>query len=74
MPSVCPTGVTAIDTMVGAVTVTVVVCETVPKAAEILVVPAAKAVMSPAALTVAVAVEVEFQVTTDVRSALLPSL
>jgi hypothetical protein len=74
MPTVWPSGVTVIETMVGAVTVTVVDCETAPRAAEILVLPAATAVRSPLALMVAVAVEVELQVTTEVRSALLPSL
>jgi hypothetical protein len=74
MPSVNPTGVTAIETIVGAVTVRVVDCEMPPKLAETFVEPDATALTSPVALTVAVAVEDEFQVTIAVRSALLPSL
>jgi hypothetical protein len=74
MPSVNPTGVTAIETTVGAVTVRFVDCEMPPKPAEMFVEPDASALTSPVALTVAVAVEDEFQVTIAVRSALLPSL
>jgi hypothetical protein len=74
MPSVNPTGVTAIETIVGAVTVRVVDCEIPPKLAEMFVEPDATELTSPVALIVAVAVEDEFQVTIAVRSALLPSL
>jgi hypothetical protein len=74
MPSVNPTGVTAIETIVGAVTVRVVDCETPPKLAEMFVEPEATALTSPVVLIVAVAVDEEFHVTTEVRSALLPSL
>jgi hypothetical protein len=56
------------------VTVTKVDCETPAKLAEILVDPAATAVKSPITLTIAVAVVEEFQVTSEVKSALLPSL
>jgi hypothetical protein len=45
-----------------------------PKLAEMLVDPDAAALTIPVALTVAVAVEDELQVTSEVRSALLPSL
>jgi hypothetical protein len=74
MPRVKPTGVTAMDTMLGAVTVTVVDCETPAKAAETFVEPAAIAVSNPLALTVAVVVEEELHVTRVVRSEVLPSL
>ena len=74
MPRVCPTGVTAIETTVGAVTVRDVVCEMPAKAAEIFVDPAAVAVTNPLALTFAVPVTEELQLTIDVKSALLPSL
>jgi hypothetical protein len=60
--------------MLGAVTVKEVDCETPPSEAEMLVEPAATAATTPAVLTVAVAVEDEFQVTRLVKSALLPSL
>lgn len=72
--SVNPSGVTVIETMLGAVTASEVDCETPPKLAEMLVDPAAAAETSPVTLTVAVAVEDELQVTSAVRSALLPSL
>ena len=74
MPSVNPTGVTEIETTAGAVTVSVVDCEMPPKLAEMLVEPDAAALTMPVALIVAVAVEDELQVTSEVRSALLPSL
>ena len=74
MPRVNPTGVTAIETTVGAVTVSVVDCETPAKLAEMLVVPAATVVAIPFEPIVAVAVEEEAQATKVVRSALLPSL
>ncbi len=74
MPKVNPTGVTAIEVMLGAATVSEVDCEIPPSEAEMFVDPAATAVTAPAALTVAVAVEDELQVTSAVISALLPSL
>jgi hypothetical protein len=66
--------VTAIEVMLGAVTVSEVDRETPPNDAEMLVEPAATDVTTPAVLTVAVAVEDELQVTRLVKSALLPSL
>ena len=74
MPRVNPTGVTAIETIVGAVTVSVVDCETPAKLAEMLVEPEVSALAIPAAVIVATAVEDELQVTSVVKSALLPSL
>ena len=65
---------TAIETIVGAVTVRAVDCDTPAKPAEMLVEPAATAVTIPLALTVAVAGVEELQLTSDVKSALLPSL
>ena len=73
MPRVNPTGVTAIEAMVGAVTVTVVDWLTDPRVAEMLDEPAFTAVSKPFASTVATAVEDELQVTSAVRSRLLPS-
>jgi hypothetical protein len=66
--------VTAIETIVGAVTVRVVDCDTPAKTAEILVEPAATAFTIPLTSTVAVALVDELQVTSEVKSALLPSL
>jgi len=74
MPRVNPTGVTAIETIVGAVTVSVVDCETPAKLAEMLVEPEVSAPAIPAAVIVATDVEDELQVTSVVKSALLPSL
>jgi len=74
MPRVNPTGVTAIETIVGAVTVSVVDCETPAKLAEMLVEPEVSALAIPAAVMVAAAVDDELQVTSVVKSALLPSL
>ena len=74
MPRVNPTGVTAIETTVGAVTVRVVDCEMPAKLAEMLVVPAATAVAVPFEPMVAVAIEEDAHVTKVVKSALLPSL
>jgi hypothetical protein len=74
MPSVNPTGVTEIEAMVGAVTVTVVDWVTLPRVAETFDEPAATAVTKPFVSTVATAVEDELQVTSAVRSRLLPSL
>lgn len=65
---------TDIETTVGAETVRVVDCETVPRVAEIVVLPAASPLTSPVALTVAVACVEELQATVAVKSALLPSL
>jgi len=61
------------ETMVGAVTVRPVDAETPAKLAEIFVVPAVTAVASPVTLMVATPLEDEPQVTSVVRSALLPS-
>jgi hypothetical protein len=67
--------VTAIDTIVGAVTLSEVDWDTPAKLAEILVDPAnAVAVTRPVALTTAVAGTDELQLTVEVRSAVLPSL
>ena len=65
---------TAIETIVGAVTVNDVDCETPAKFAEIFVDPAAVAATRPVPLMVAVAVVEELQETSAVMSALLPSL
>ncbi len=73
MASVWPSGVTAIETIVGAVTVRVVLCEMLAKDAEMVVVPAATVAASPLASMVAAAVD-EAHVTNVVMSALLPSL
>ncbi len=62
------------ETILGAVTVSEVNCETEPNDAEMLVDPAATADTNPPVLTVAVAVEDEPQVTRLVISALLPSV
>ena len=74
IPSVRPTGVTAIEAMVGAVTVREVDPEIAPNDAEILPEPAATPFTKPVALTVAIVAGVELQVTSDVKSALLPSV
>jgi len=74
MPKVKPTGVTDIEAMVGAVTVTVVDFVTLPSAAEIVVDPAATPVSNPCTSIVAAAVEDDPQLTNPVRSRLLPSL
>ncbi len=74
IPRVRPTGVTEIEEIVGAVTVKVVDCDRPLKLAEMVVVPATSEFTRPAELTVAVALEDEFQETKFVRSALLPSL
>jgi hypothetical protein len=62
------------DTMLGAVTVTLVDCETPAKEAETFVDPAATAVSNPLASMVAVAVAEELHETRVVRSEVLPSL
>lgn len=74
IPKVNPTGVTAIDTMLGAVTVSKVACEIDAKLAEMLDVPAAMVLTTPFGAMVAIPVEEEFHVTKLVRSALLPSV
>lgn len=74
IPSVSPTGVTAIETMLGAVTVSEVLWLTLPRRAEILVVPLVSELAKPVALIVATEVVEELHVTRLVRSELLPSL
>jgi len=74
MPNVSPTGVTAMDAIVGAVTVSVVVCVTPAKLAEIFAVPVACELASPFELMVAIDIVEELHATTLVRSELLPSL
>ena len=74
MPKVSPTGVTEIETRLGAETVSEVDPEMPPSDAEILLEPAVLPVTSPDALTVATLIEDEPQVTSAVKSALLPSL
>lgn len=74
IPRVNPTGVTAIETMLGALTVSEVDPEIPPNDAEMVVGPALTPVTNPDVLTVATAVDEEFQVTSAVKSALLPSL
>jgi hypothetical protein len=74
MPRVNPTGVTEIEAMVGAVTVSVVDWVTLPSVAEMVVEPAAIDVAKPLASIDAVEVEDELQLTRAVRSRLLPSL
>ena len=74
IPSVRPTGVTAIETMLGAVTVSTVLWLTLPRLAEIFAVPLATELASPLALIVATDVAEELHVTRFVRSELLPSL
>jgi hypothetical protein len=74
IPSVKPTGVTEIETILGTVTVSVVDCETPPREAAIFVMPAANAFTMPPLFTVATVAADELQVTRVVKSALLPSL
>ena len=74
MARVKSSGVTEMDVMVGAVTVTEVDLETLPRVAVMVAVPAAIPLTSPAASTVALAMVEEDQVTRLVRSRLLPSL
>jgi hypothetical protein len=74
MARVNPTGVTAIDTMLGAVTVSAVDCEMPAKLAEMLVVPGPTVLTTPFEAMVAIKVEEELHATKLVRSALLPSL
>ena len=68
------TGVTAIDTSVAAVTVSVVDPLTLPLVALIVVVPAFSALASPVALTVAVVVLEDAHVAVVVRFCVVPSL
>jgi len=72
MPKVKPTGVTEIETRLGAETVSEVDPEIPPSDAEMLLEPAAAPVTNPDVLTVATFREEEPQVTSAVRSALLP--
>ena len=74
MARVKSSGVTEMDVMVGAVTVTEVDLETLPRVAVMVAVPAAIPLARPAASTVALAMVEEDQVTRLVRSRLLPSL
>ena len=74
IPNVNPTGVTAIETILGAVTVSVVVCVTPAMLAEIFAVPLATAFANPLELIVATAVAEELHDTRFVTSELLPSL
>jgi len=60
--------------MVGAATVTVVDCVTLPRVAATFDEPAAMAVTNPFVSTVATEVEDELHVTNAVKSRLLPSL
>ena len=74
MAKVKSSGVTEMDVMVGAVTVTEVDLATLPRVAVMVAVPAAIPLTRPAASTVALAMVEEDQVTRLVRSRLLPSL
>ena len=74
MARVKSSGVTEMDVMVGAVTVTEVDLEMPSRAAVMVAVPAAIPLTRPAASTVALAMVEEGQVTRLVRSRLLPSL
>jgi hypothetical protein len=74
MPNVSPTGVTAIDAIVGAATVSAVLCVIPARPAEIFAVPVACELTSPFELTLAIDVLEELHATTLVRSELLPSL
>ena len=74
MARVKSSGVTEMDVMVGAVTVTEVDLEMPSRAAVMVAVPAAIPLTRPTASTVALAMVEEDQVTRLVRSRLLPSL
>ena len=74
MARVKSSGVTEMDVMVGAVTVSEVDLATLPRVAVMVTVPAAIPLTRPAASTVALAMVEEDQVTRLVRSRLLPSL
>ena len=71
--SVRPSGVTEMEEIVGAVTAAVVDCETLFSVAVIIAVPAKSPVIAPVAFTVATVFADELQVTSAVKSALLPS-
>ena len=72
--SVRPSGVTEMEEIVGAVTVAVVDCETLFSVAVIIAVPAESPVIAPIAFTVATVFADVLQVTSAVKSALLPSV
>lgn len=74
IPRVNPTGVTAMEAITGAVTVNAVEFETDPRVAEILAVPAPTPAAMPFTSIVATPVADDAQVTSAVRSRLLPSL
>lgn len=74
IPSVKSAGVTTMDAIAGAFTVNVVELVTVPRVAEMLVVPAARPAAIPDGSMVATPVAEDAQVTSAVRSRLLPSL
>ena len=74
MPSVKPSGLTVRNEMVGATMDSDVEPLTVPRAAEIVVGPAATPVTIPPASMVATEVADEAHVTSAVKSRLLPSL
>ena len=74
IPRVSPTGVTAMDPIAEAVTVSVVFCLTPANLAEIIVVPVASELASPFEVMLAIDVVEEPHATTLVRSELLPSL
>ena len=71
--SVRPSGVTEMEEIVGAVTAAVVDCETLFSVAVIIAVPAKSPVIAPVAFTVATVFADVLQVTSAVKSALLPS-
>ena len=72
--SVRPSGVTEMEEIVGAVTAAVVDCETLFSVAVIIAVPAKSPVIAPVAFTVATVFADVLQVTSAVKSALLPSV
>jgi hypothetical protein len=74
MPRVSPSGVTVSVAMVGAAMVRLVDPVTVPSVAEMVAGPAATPVASPLASIVATALADEAQLTSAVRSRLLPSV
>jgi hypothetical protein len=74
MASVISSGVSEIDVMVGAVTVTDVEPVTEPSVAVMVADPAATPLTKPASLTVAFAIVEELQVTRSVTSQVLASL
>ncbi len=74
IPRVRPSGITVSEAMVGAATVKPVDPLTVPSVAEMVAGPAATPVAKPVESIVATAVADEAQVTSAVRSRLLPSL